>query len=143
MLTKNHQTQHPHYCNAIVFVCIDWRLHPKIEADFKKKYGRFDLCATAGSIKGFFDPEIKKFLLKQIEISHKLHHTKTVVLTFHRDCGAYGGSSSFADRDDEKRRAKIELNKAEKIISKKFPQLKIIKQFIELEGKNIKIIKNI
>lgn len=132
MPIKNHTTKN-HSCQALVFVCIDWRLHPKIEADFKKKYGRFDVCATAGAIKGFSDPIVKNFFLKQIEISRKLHHIKTVVLTIHRDCGAYGGSGAFANADDEKRRAKIELDKAEEIIIKKFPNLKIIKQFIEFD----------
>lgn len=127
MSTKNHAA------SAIVFACIDWRLHPKIiEACFKEKYGQFDLCATAGAIKGFFDLEIQKYLLNQIEISHKLHQIKTVVLTIHQDCGAYGGSSSFANADDEHRRAKIELDKAEKIIIQEFPHLQILKHFIEL-----------
>lgn len=121
-----------HTASAIIFACIDWRLHPKIETDFQKKYGRFDLCATAGAIKGFFDPAAKNYFLKQIEISQKLHHIKKVVLTIHRDCGAYGGSKSFVNADDEYRRAKTELGKAEKIILKKFPHLQILKQFIEL-----------
>ena len=123
-----------HSCKAIIFACIDWRLHPKIEEHFKKKYGQFDLCATAGAIKGFFDPMIKNYFLKQIEISRKLHYIKTVVLTIHRDCGAYGGSSSFDSLDYEMKRAKIELDKAEKIISKQFPKLKIIKQFLEIKN---------
>lgn len=124
-----------HSCPAIIFGCIDWRLHPGLEDIFSKKYHRFDLCATAGSLKGFSEPSIKNFLFKQITISQNLHQSKTIVLTMHRDCGAYGGSQSFAGPEAEFKHHQKELQKIGRLLSQKFPGLKIETFFVELKTK--------
>jgi len=121
-----------HTCTAIVFTCIDWRLHPQVERLCKEKYGTFDLCATAGAIKGFEDQKIKNFLLEQIAISHKLHEITIVVLTAHHDCGAYGGVKAFEDKDAEIEHHKKELEKVASTVSEKFPNLTVETYFLDL-----------
>lgn len=121
-----------HSCQTILFTCLDWRLHPKTENYFQKQCQSFDLCVTAGSIKGFLEKPSQKYLLEQIKTSQKLHNSKNIILTLHRDCGAFGGSRRFKNSKEEFLHHQKILNEAEKIISKKFPKSKIIKYFIEL-----------
>lgn len=125
-----------HNCPAIVFTCIDWRLHPCVEELLKERYGAFDLCVTAGAAKGFSDPVARDFLLSQIEISQKLHNSDTVVLAMHRDCGAYGGSGAFADKEAEFAHHSKILEETAGLTKSRFPELKLEKFFIDLEEKD-------
>lgn len=134
MSSKNNEHK-IHSCFTVVFTCLDWRLHPQLENYFKEKYGTFDLCVVAGSLKGLLDKTTQDYFLKQIEISQKLHNSKAIILTMHKDCGAYGGSLNFKGAEEEFFHHKKILAGAEKILSKKFPRTKIIKYFIDLEFK--------
>lgn len=88
--TKRQQAHPaPHDCNAVVFTCIDFRLHPAVGLFLKRTYKSFDLVSIAGSVKK------PRLMMEQIEISSRLHHVKKVVLTMHMDCGAWGGSKAF------------------------------------------------
>lgn len=136
IIMKNKSTGHKkHSCFAILFACLDWRLHLELEDHLKKKYKDFDLCVVAGSLKGLIEKSTRDYFLKQIEISKKLHNSKVIILTMHRDCGAYGGSASFKNPKDEFLHHQKILSEAEKIVSKKFPKSKIIKYFIDLDFK--------
>lgn len=137
MSRKNNEHK-THSCFAVLFNCLDWRLHPQLENYFKKKSGTFDLCVVAGSLKGLLDKTTQDYFLKQIEISQKLHNSKTIILTMHKDCGAYGGSLNFKDSKEEFFHHKHILAEAEKIVSKKFPKTKVIKYFVDLEFKRSK-----
>lgn len=129
-MVKTHFNTHS--CQAILFACIDWRLHPGLGNYFKKETGKFDLCASAGSIKGFIEKESRDFFLRQIEISQKLHESKIVILTMHKDCGAFGGSKNFNDRTKEISHHKDVLESAAEVIERRFPEYKILKYFIDL-----------
>ncbi|MBI4359577.1 MAG: hypothetical protein HY564_00595 [Candidatus Jacksonbacteria bacterium] len=121
-----------HPASAIIFTCIDWRLHPRVEEFLRDKYGSFDLCATAGSVKGFTDPKIRAYFLEQIMISKQLHNIKKAVLTIHSDCGAYGGSAAFANAREEIVRHTSALLEIKSIVKERFPRLKIELYFIDL-----------
>lgn len=121
-----------HNASAIIFTCIDWRLHPAVEELFQRQYGNFDVCATAGSVKSFMDPKTKTYLLEQIAISKKLHHIKTAALSIHRDCGAYGGSKAFKGSDDETKYHALQLIETRRIIKRHFFRLKVELYFIDL-----------
>lgn len=122
-----------HKCKAIVFNCIDWRIHLSSEKYFEKRYKTFDMFYTAGSIKGLLEEETRQFFLKQIEISRNLHKSVVVALSAHHDCGAFGGMSGFADNEEEFIFYKDILEKAEKIVLGKFPNAKVEKYFINLK----------
>lgn len=125
-----------HNASAIIFICIDWRLHPRVEKLFARRYGSFDLCATAGSVKGFTDQKTKTYFLGQIAIAKKLHHIKTAALSMHRDCGAYGESAAFKSSDDEAKHHAMQLRETRRIIKRHFPRLKVELYFIDLASRS-------
>lgn len=112
-----------HSCNSIIVTCIDFRFQEYINTwvanNFQPK--TFDRVALAG---GVFDLE---YILKQIEISNRLHHIKKVILINHEDCGAYGESGTHEKHimDLENAKSKIE----ESLIS-----LKIETYYLHLDG---------
>lgn len=75
-----------HTCEAVIVTCIDFRFQEYINNWIRENFppGTFDRVAIAG---GVFDFD---YILKQVEISRRLHHIKKVILINHEDCGAYG-----------------------------------------------------
>jgi len=127
-------TKHPiHSCKAIVFNCIDWRLHLDADKYFQKRYKTFDMFYTAGSVKGLLEKETQAFFLKQIEISKRLHSSKIVALTAHHDCGAFGGMADFKDEKEEFSFYQDILEKARAVVLENFPDAKVEKYFIDLK----------
>lgn len=116
----------------ILFACLDWRLHPAIENFFINNNTGCDLCVTAGSAKGLLDSDTKSFFLEQIAISKKLHNCKGVILTMHKDCGAYGGSAAFENSDKEDEYFAQLLAQAQKIVQENYPGILIEKYIIGL-----------
>lgn len=119
-----------HRCRAIVVSCMDFRLREYLRDWTKKtlKDEGFDRVAIAGGVKNL------PFILDQIELSYKLHHIFEVYLINHEDCGAYGKEGNF-------KKHKEDLLFAKKILSQKFPALKIHLLYLTLEGKFVKVYK--
>lgn len=94
--------------------------------------------SPAGGAKIFSDPEKEgdqDFMLREIEKSIKLHHTKKIMLFTHSNCGAYGGLARFGgDKEKEFEFHTRELRKAKKVVKKRFPRLKIETYFIDEVG---------
>jgi len=114
-----------HYeADACVVWCFDDRFYKLLKAFGKQeKFKNIDLVKLAGGAKalaGGSSPECD-FVLEQIKVSIRLHHTKRVVLMTHRDCGAYGGSKQFADADAERAHHENELKKAKEFVAKEVP----------------------
>lgn len=86
-----------HYTVGATFVwCIDRRFKRGI-TELKKALGieKVDRITVAGGAKDFADPENvgdRKYLLKQLRKSIKLHHPPKIILMAHEGCGAYGGA---------------------------------------------------
>ncbi|MGD9129338.1 MAG: hypothetical protein PVJ09_02545 [Candidatus Woesebacteria bacterium] len=112
-----------HRCDAIVVCCMDFRFQKYIRKWTEKnlKHKSFDLVGYAGATKSL------GIVLKQIELSIKLHHTKQIILLHHEECGAYGAESN------PKRHAK-DLRKARKKILEKHPKVKVDLYYIRLNG---------
>jgi hypothetical protein len=123
-----------HNCEAVVLHCIDFRFTDDLDKHFIQRFpGGYDLISLAGSCKGLLnDEEHRKILLEQFQISHRLHHPKTIVLIQHEDCGAYGGSSAFGDPTKEQEFQKGELEKAAEILTQNFPGIDIERYFAKL-----------
>lgn len=112
-----------HQCSAIVVTCIDFRLQRVIEKWCNKNLGEkeYDRVAWAG---GVFD---LTGILKQIEISNRLHEIKKVVLVNHEDCGAYGEAGTPERHDSDLK------NAAAKVIEL-YPHLEVETYYLHLDG---------
>lgn len=116
-----------HSCQAIIVSCIDFRLQKYIEKWTGENIsGGYDKLSIAGAVKDM------TYVLKQLEISIRLHHIKEVYLINHEDCGAYGAQGSFEKHQND-------LTEAKKAISAKFPDLKIFLLYLKLDGEMVKI----
>lgn len=84
------------------------------------------MLTLAGGVKDL------NFVLGQIELSVKLHHTKEVYLINHEDCGAYGKTGNYKKHQNDLKYAKSK-------IAEKFPKLKIYLFYLKLDGKFVKV----
>jgi hypothetical protein len=105
----------------------------------RQRFGidRFDPLMLAGAAKNLASPALPampEVMFFNIDVSHRLHHIKHVVITNHIDCGAYGGSAKFAGKEEEVAFHKQELEKAARLIVEKYPDLAIIKVFASRRG---------
>ena len=124
--------------------CIDFRFHEAIYQWAKDKglQNDFDLVSMAGVQKSIIDEDTRAAVLKQLDISVRLHKSHTVILIAHQDCGAYGGSVTFASWDEEKAKYIEDLNKAEELIYQKFSNLNVRKMVLTFDSENkIEIIE--
>lgn len=114
---------HDHACEAIIVTCIDFRFQEYINRWIADKFSpkTFDRIAIAG---GVLDME---YVLKQIEISHRLHHVKKVILINHEDCGAYGEEGTHEKHI-------MDLENAKKRIEESFEKLNTETYYLHLDG---------
>ncbi len=112
-----------HVTQAIVVHCIDFRFQKYLDAWLLKRFGHdnFDRVSLAGGVFDFYA------VLRQIEISDRLHKIKKVVLVNHEDCGAYGKEGTYA-------RHKADLEEAERKIEALFPHLDVETYYLHLDG---------
>jgi carbonic anhydrase len=112
-----------HNCDAIIISCIDFRFQKFIEEWEAKNLGesKFDRVALAG---GIFDLYT---ILKQVELSYKLHSIKKVILVNHEDCGAYGAAGTYEMHTND-------LGEAKAILYKLYPKLEVDTYYLHLEG---------
>lgn len=122
-----------HRCQNCIFTCIDFRfgaMHQK----FTDALGASDRIALAGSAKSIVDADTRKSALKQIDLSRALHFTTTIYLIDHEDCGAYGGKGAVASDAEEIALHARTSHIARDIIIQKYPSLKVISKYIQLDG---------
>ncbi len=105
--------------------------------DEKGLTGDCDLVSVAGAAKNISNPTDScdaPFVLKQISLSHDLHHVKKVILMNHLDCGAYGGAKAFAAPEEEKIKHVADLKAAADLIKQKYPELELLPVIAKLEN---------
>lgn len=114
---------HDHSCESLIVTCIDFRFQEFINNWILENYEpkTFDRAAIAGGVFDF------AYVLKQIEISHRLHHIKKVVLVNHEDCGAYG------EADTPQKHAEDLRNAATKI-KNQYADLAVQTYYLNLDG---------
>ncbi|MFZ5910438.1 MAG: carbonic anhydrase [Chloroflexota bacterium] len=112
-----------HTTDAIVVHCIDFRFQKYLDPWLSEHFGHdnFDRVSLAGGVFDFFA------VLRQVEISDRLHKIKKVVLVNHEDCGAYGKEGNYA-------RHKADLEEAERKIEALFPNLDVEIYYLHLDG---------
>ena len=118
-----------HKCEAALITCEDFRLHQRKDgrnyiADFIKEKGvDCDVITRGGGVQDLVRPRDEGFkasLLRDSEVSTKLHNCSFIYLVNHEDCGAYG-SMEFSNRDEELDQHKSDLLEAKRILSENFP----------------------
>lgn len=121
-----------HTCKNLVIHCIDFRLMDRLFEWLKYKEMAVNTCdeiSIAGSIKDLVHPQNpgeSEYILKQIEISAKLHKIERVIIMNHTDCGAYGGKGAFDSQISEEATHIEDMRVAERIIKNKWPNLDIM-----------------
>ncbi|MDQ5927702.1 MAG: hypothetical protein QG633_140 [Patescibacteria group bacterium] len=126
-----------HGCSTLVLHCIDYRFGKAKKQYLEEKglLGDCDIVAIAGAAKNIAspsEPSDTEMILRQVDIAQRLHGISNVVVINHTDCGAYGGKSAFASRDEEHAFHQSELEKASSHIVARFPALKVTKVLAEL-----------
>ncbi|MBI3103627.1 hypothetical protein HYZ05_01680 [Candidatus Daviesbacteria bacterium] len=112
-----------HQAEAIIVTCIDFRLQEAINKWIAENFknGTFDRVALGGGVKNLDS------IMGQIEIAHKLHHIKKVILINHEDCGAYGEEGTPEKHSEDLRNAKAKVNG-------KYPNLEVEAFYLQLDG---------
>lgn len=122
-----------HLCAYCVVTCIDFRFHPLLQPFYNGK-NACDRVSLAGASKALVDDDTRDSVLKQIEISRRLHGIQTVTLIDHEDCGAFGGKKATTSDAQEMQLHKDSLHKAREIIAHTFPHLDVEIKYIQLDG---------
>jgi carbonic anhydrase len=133
---ENHKAQ------ACALFCMDFRFKNATLEYLKREQDLVDLdiVVLAGASKNIVNPKIpadQKVALQQLELSCNLHHIDKIVIIDHADCGAYGGAKAFGNNLAKEEEAhKKNLREAKKILSKKFPNQKIILIYANLKNQS-------
>jgi carbonic anhydrase len=119
-----------HTCEAIVVHCIDFRFQQYLNDWLVERFGErnYDRVSLAGGVFDFHS------ILKQVEISHRLHSIRKAVLVNHEDCGAYG-------KEGTPERHRADLLEAERKIKDLFPDLDVEIYYLHLDGEFEKLSK--
>lgn len=130
--SKDHYT-----ADACVVWCFDDRFYKLLKAFGRQEnFVHIDLIKIAGGAKalaGDVSPE-RDFVLDQIRTSVRLHGTTRIILMLHLDCGAYGGSKSFANIDAEKAELGKQLHQAQDLVKKEVPGVRVEGCFADFDG---------
>lgn len=134
----------PHRCRACLVYCIDFRFHEQLRTfilDQGLDQDGTDVVRVAGAAKGLAhlgDGLGGRFLLEQLQISHRLHEVRQLFLVNHEDCGAYG-LENVVDSGEEIATHREDLRAARAVLEKHFPSVDVFSYFMWLNGKAEKI----
>jgi carbonic anhydrase len=123
---------------------MDFRLQKAIDQWMVEKNlaGDCDMISVAGAGKDIVDnPD--GFVATQIDLSSKLHATKTVLLMNHMDCGAYGGHTAFENLETERAHHISEMTKAAETIKAKRPDMEVKMILANIDENGTVTIENI
>lgn len=142
-----------HHCEAAIITCEDFRLHQRKDgrnyvAEFIKELDcDCDLITRGGGVQDLVRPQKDNFdssVLRDAEVSAKLHEAQTVYLVNHEDCGAYA-SMNFSSRDEELEQHFRDLRQAKQMIEENFPgkQVKLFFGYLEKGSEDVFEIKEV
>lgn len=111
-----------HAAKALVLHCIDFRfvhdtLHEMKRRGLDRQYDDVGLAGAAKCLVDPMQPHDPEVVLRQIELSKKLHGITDVYLINHLDCGAYG--KIFSSPAEELARHASDLAKAKAMVEAK------------------------
>ena len=117
---------------AMVLSCIDPRFQPKVYRYLKSKNltGKYSSFTIAGAAIGVTATKFKKWhstFFDNLTTSIKLHKINRLIVINHEDCGAakiVNGKKKF-DSTIENKIHKDSFEKIKKVLTKKYPYLKV------------------
>jgi carbonic anhydrase len=137
-----------HKAKACVIACIDFRFQNSVQNFLKDKgyLGKCDTIILARASRDLVKP-LEKFhkelILRQIDMSVKLHDPEEIIVIDHQDCGGYAQDGTIPQgldlAEDEKLHIKY-ARKAFAILTKKYPDKKIQIFYATLDGPIKKLI---
>lgn len=131
-----------HKAKACVLMCMDFRLQKTTQKWLEDRgyLGNCDEVIVAGASRDLVRPLEdfhKKALLRQIELSVKLHDPDEIVVIDHQDCGGYAQDNTIASgiEKHEDKKSHFEFAKeAKELLEKTFPGKKIVTVYAPLSG---------
>ena len=129
----------PYVADAAVLNCFDHRISTTVQ-EFLKKQGieHPDMIIVAGGAKTLASPRNhfeQDFILEQVRMSIRLHHSKRVLAMSHSDCATYGGLAHFnGDCDAEAAYHCNELLHATELLTSNFPGISVEPYFVKFDG---------
>ena len=135
-----------HHCPLAVVKCTDFRFREADQKFIEKHLGvkRFDLFVWPGSAKQLIsDTVFRKALIEKIvSVSIERHGIKKLLLLWHWDCGAYGGSPAFDSPEKEEERYRRDLLSAREILqlAPEFQKIDIILSYSKLGPQGLEYI---
>ena len=140
----NFKTNPEHYhADACVVWCYDDRFYKLLKKFGKRQdFKNIDLVKIAGGAKALaagseddvMATAARDFVIGQIKASVRLHAAKRIILMLHLDCGAYGGSKSFADTAVEREHYAADLRAARDFVRKEVPAVPVDAYFADFDG---------
>mgnify|MGYP003394870485 CR=1 FL=1 len=132
-----------HHCGAAIITCEDFRLHQRKDgrnyiAEFIKGLGvDCDLITRAGGVQDLVRPTIgfDASIIRDAEVSVKLHNATQIHLINHQGCGAYG-AFSFSSLEEEREQHKKDLILSQEMLTRRFPGKEIKIYFARLTDKD-------
>ena len=129
----------PYTADAAVLCCFDHRISTAVRKFLKKQgINRSDMIVVAGGAKTLASPRNdfeQDFILEQVRMSIRLHHTKRVLVMSHSDCATYGGLANFkGDREAEAAHHRAELMRAGQLLVDNFPGISVEPYFVKFDG---------
>ena len=125
---------------AMVLSCIDPRFQPKVYKYLKNKNltGKYSSFTIAGAAIGVTARKFKKWhstFFDNLSTSVKLHKINRLIVINHEDCGAakiVNGKKKF-DSTIENKIHKDSFEKIKKVLTKKYPYLKVNFKILSLK----------
>jgi carbonic anhydrase len=119
-----------HTCNTAIIHCMDFRIIKSIREYMEENnlLNDCDVISIAGGVKALLSPKNpsdRDFVFDQINTSVVLHKISEIILCNHTDCGAYKGTVSFGNFEEDCLFHINEMKKAGNVILSKFPGLQV------------------
>lgn len=128
---------------AAVVMCQDWRFRRESRVCVRDslKEEAFELIALPGASKSFHGG--CNLAKNSIDVAINTHGCEKIIIIHHADCGAYGGSCSFASAEAEEKNFYNELKKFDKEIKELYPNINVIMVYARLinDGTQIQFVQ--
>ncbi|MBM4064576.1 MAG: hypothetical protein FJ266_02880 [Planctomycetes bacterium] len=131
-------------CDTLVITCIDYRFAVANQNFINETLhlkDTYDHISIPGSIFNLVNPETRDLVFSKFALTVKFHLVNRVVIISHKDCGAYGGSSTFGSELAEKEILCDDLKNAKALFLEKYPALDVdlYLESLSQEGDEIKV----